>query len=213
MHACGTTLGANNEIGIALARDVLTVDEETGLAGAEALTADFFTGKLLINHDSEEEGSICTGCAGGVETIAELSFEPAAAPPDNIYYLIDINGLTRGHSETDIHRGRANSLKILAEFLQMLPDTAVCKHPSGSLINAIPRHATAVFGASHQNRLPPLKRWFSSGKTKQPPDGTVPIQPFLSPSCRNSNGKRKFPTGMPQTSSRPLPNVRVVSLP
>lgn len=159
MHACGTTLGADNGIGIALALDVLaadiptgpvecvfTVQEETGLTGAEAVAPDFFTGKLLINLDSEEEGSICTGCAGGVETFAAIVWEPLAAPMDDIYYRIDIDGLTGGHSGTDIHLGRANSIKILAAFLHRLPDATVCELSSGNQINAIPRHATAVFG-------------------------------------------------------------------
>ncbi|MDE2443240.1 MAG: beta-Ala-His dipeptidase [Methanocorpusculum sp.] len=161
MHACGTTLGADNGIGIALALDVLaadipagpiecvfTVEEETGLTGAEAVCPDFFTGAMLINLDSEEEGSICTGCAGGVETFAAISWKPLAAPINDVYYRIDIDGLTGGHSGTDIHRGRANAIKILAAFLHRLPDAAVCELSGGNLINAIPRHATAVFGVS-----------------------------------------------------------------
>ena len=106
IHACGTTLGADNGVGIALALDVLTaklptgpiecvftVEEETGLTGAEAIGPDFFTGKMLINLDSEEEGSICTGCAGGVETFAQVSWEPYPAPMDDVYYRIDIDGI------------------------------------------------------------------------------------------------------------------------
>ena len=159
IHACGTTLGADNGVGIALALDVLTaklptgpiecvftVEEETGLTGAEAMGPDFFTGKMLINLDSEEEGSICTGCAGGVETFAQVSWEPYPAPMDDVYYRIDIDGLTGGHSGTDIHRGRANSIKILAAFLRRIPDADICELSGGNLINAIPRHATAVFG-------------------------------------------------------------------
>ena len=161
MHASGTTLGADNGIGIALALDVLTADipagpiecvftveEETGLAGAEALAAGFFTGQMLINLDSEEEGSICTGCAGGIETIAEIPVRTVPAPMNAVYYRLDIDGLTGGHSGTDIHRGRANAIKLLAAFLQLLPESVICELSGGNLINAIPRHATAVFGVS-----------------------------------------------------------------
>lgn len=159
IHTCGTTLGADNGIGIALALDVLaadipagpivcvfTVEEETGLTGAEAIAPDFFTEKMLINLDSEEEGSICTGCTGGVETFAAIVREPRAAPMNNVYYRLDIDGLTGGHSGTDIHRGPANAIKILAAFLHRLTNSAVCELSGGNLINAIPRHATAVFG-------------------------------------------------------------------
>ncbi|MDR0981236.1 MAG: beta-Ala-His dipeptidase [Methanocalculaceae archaeon] len=176
IHACGTTLGADNGIGIALALDVLaaniptgpvecvfTGEEETGLTGAEAVNPDFFTGKMLINLDHEVEESICTGCAGGVETFAVIVREPVAAPMNNVYYRLDIDGLTGGHSGTDIHQGRANAIKILAAFLHRLPDAAVCELSGGNLINAIPRHATAVFGVSPEQAAE-VERMFAQFK-------------------------------------------------
>lgn len=159
IQGCGTTLGADNGIGIALALAVLTtdinagpvecvftVDEETGLTGAKTLSAEFFTGALLINLDSEEEGAICTGCAGGVETVAAIPYAPVPAPADYLYYRLDIDGLTGGHSGIEIHLGRANSVKLLAEFLHRISGAVLCEISGGNLPNAIPRHAAAVFG-------------------------------------------------------------------
>ncbi|MDU9375845.1 Cytosol non-specific dipeptidase [Methanocorpusculaceae archaeon Sp1] len=157
--AKGTTLGADNGIGIAYSLAALTeniragkieclftVDEETGLTGAKAVSAEMFEGSLLINLDSEEEGAICTGCAGGVETVAEISWTPVASPAENIYFRFTIDGLSGGHSGMEIHLGRANSIKILAEFLAKIPGATICRLFGGNLSNAIPRHAEAVFG-------------------------------------------------------------------
>ncbi len=157
--AKGTTLGADNGIGIAYSLAALTeslqagrieclftVDEETGLTGAKAVSPEMFTGSLLINLDSEEEGSICTGCAGGVETIARVSWVQEPSPIENLYFRFVVDGLSGGHSGMEIHLGRANSLKILAEFLAEVPKATICRLSGGNLPNAIPRHAEAVFG-------------------------------------------------------------------
>ncbi|MDV0443175.1 beta-Ala-His dipeptidase [Methanorbis rubei] len=159
IYAKGTTLGADNGIGIAYSLAALTeniragkieclftVDEETGLTGAKAVSAEMFEGSLLINLDSEEEGAICTGCAGGVETVAEISWTPVSSPAENVYFRITIDGLSGGHSGMEIHLGRANSIKILAEFLAKITAITVCRLSGGNLSNAIPRHAEAVFG-------------------------------------------------------------------
>ena len=72
--------------------------------------------------------------------------DPRTAPLNNVYYQLDIDGLTGGHSGTDIHQGQANAIKILAAFLHQLPDAAVCELSGGNLVNAIPRHTTTVLG-------------------------------------------------------------------
>ncbi len=159
LTARGTTLGADNGIGMALALDVLTsdvrcgpleclftVDEETGMTGANSLEPGMVAGRLLINLDSEEEGSICTGCAGGIDTSAEIFYTRCPSPMDDIYYRLEVDGLVGGHSGTDIHLGRANAVKILTAFLRTVPRMVLCEMSGGNLRNAIPRHAFAVFG-------------------------------------------------------------------
>lgn len=159
LSARGTTLGADNGIGMALALDVLTsdvrcgpleclftVDEETGMTGADSLEPEMLSGSLLINLDSEEEGSICIGCAGGIDTSVEIPYTPCPAPIDALYFRLEVDGLLGGHSGTDIHLGRANAVKILTAFLQSVPQMTLCEISGGNLRNAIPRHAFAVFG-------------------------------------------------------------------
>lgn len=163
LHADGTTLGADNGIGMAAQLAVLvsddiehgaveclfTVDEETGLTGANALKEGFMTGEILLNLDSEDEGELFIGCAGGKDTQGTFTYIPEEAP-DNLQYLrISVAGLSGGHSGGDIHRGLGNANKILARFLYLLKE----KHPfvlsridGGNLRNAIAREACAVIG-------------------------------------------------------------------
>lgn len=103
---------------------------------------------MLINLDSEEEGAICTGCAGGVETVAAIPYTPVPIPADYVHYRLDIDGLTAGHSGIEIHLGRANSVKLLAEFLHRISGAVLCEISGGNLPNVTPRHAAAIFGVS-----------------------------------------------------------------
>jgi len=162
VRAEGTTLGADDGIGMAAALAMLasptvehpalealfTVDEETGLTGAFGLGEGMLTGKCLINLDSEDEGELFIGCAGGVDTVA--AFRPLATPaPDGFeYFRIDVKGLTGGHSGDDIDKGRANSNKLVARLLyELLPYGPVLnRFDGGNLRNAIPREAFAIFG-------------------------------------------------------------------
>ena len=119
VKARGTTLGADNGIGMAmmlalLAADDLphppleclfTVDEETGLTGASALEADFLSGRTLINLDSEDDGEIFVGCAGGIDTVARIAYRPEPAPQGYFPFKITVNGLRGGHSGDDIDKG------------------------------------------------------------------------------------------------------------
>ena len=161
--ADGTTLGADNGIGIAAALALLTeetlqtgpvealftVDEETGLGGAKALKDGFISGKYLINLDSEEEGEIFIGCAGGADTVATFVHNPMMAPPNYHFMKISVSGLKGGHSGGDIHLGRGNAIKILSRFLCPAIDKhkiVLVSFEGGSLRNAIPREASAVIG-------------------------------------------------------------------
>ena len=163
VKATGTTLGADCGIGMAAELAVLaatdlahgpleclfTVDEETGLTGAFGLGSDMLTGKYLINLDSEDEGEIFIGCAGGVDTVATLHFRQENAPRTYDFFRIDIGGLSGGHSGDDIDKGRANSNKLLTRFLWRATrelELRLVYFDGGNLRNAIPREAFAVFG-------------------------------------------------------------------
>ncbi len=161
MRAKGTTLGADDGIGIALAMAVLTDttikhgpieclftrDEETGLTGAFAIQPGFMTGKYLINLDSEDEGEIFIGCAGGVNTEIEFEYYAESIPEGYTAVKVVIDKLTGGHSGDDINKNRANANKLLARFLYQVNnkyDIFLCSIDGGNLHNAIPRHAEAV---------------------------------------------------------------------
>lgn len=161
VKAKGTTLGADNGMGIALQMAVLdsegiahpaieclfTVDEETGLYGASNLDSSVLTGKTLLNLDSEEEGEFCIGCAGGMDTLAELRFEKESLPADYFPFKVKVSGLQGGHSGEDINKGRANAIKVLSEYLHTLKektDLHVASIAGGNLRNAIPREAEAL---------------------------------------------------------------------
>lgn len=159
----GTTLGADNGIGMAgalaaLVDDTLThgplealftVDEETGLTGANNLGDGMITGSILLNLDSEDDAEIFVGCAGGVDTTCTFKYNNAEAPATHHYFKFDISEGQGGHSGCDIHLGRANANKLLARFLWNLSkrvDIALAEIGGGNLRNAIPRDAHAVFG-------------------------------------------------------------------
>ena len=169
LKAKGTTLGADNGIGMAaelalLASDDLehgpieclfTVDEETGLTGAKELKEGFMTGKILLNLDSEDEGELFIGCAGGKDTAATFDYEPIAAPASLQYFRIGVTGLKGGHSGSEIHVGRGNANKILVRFLYQLDkslDYMLCSIDGGNLRNAIAREANAVIGLHEEDR-------------------------------------------------------------
>lgn len=161
LKAEGTTLGADNGIGVASELAILaatdiqhgpleclfTVDEETGLTGAFALQPGFMSGDVLINLDSEDEGELFIGCAGGANTMAEFTYEPVPAPQDYFFFSVAVKGLTGGHSGDDISKGRANANKLLNRFLSQLAAKYpfyLCQIDGGNLHNAIPREAHAL---------------------------------------------------------------------
>jgi dipeptidase D len=160
IRAEGTTLGSDNGIGLAAGMAVsqdpdamhgplellFTVDEETGLTGADNLQPGFITGKYLLNLDSEEDGIFYIGCAGGIDTAGyfDIQTEPAAKNTDP--YELLISGLKGGHSGSDINLGKANAVKVLARALDALKsvDYSVAHVSGGLLRNAIPRESEAV---------------------------------------------------------------------
>ena len=163
VKAKGTTLGADCGIGMAAALAVLldnslehpaiealfTVDEETGLTGAFGLGEGMLTGKYLVNLDSEDEGELFIGCAGGVDTVATMTYESEELPEDYVFVRLEIGDLLGGHSGDDIDKGRANSNKLLGRFLYNAIDkfqVALAEFDGGNLRNAIPREAFAIVG-------------------------------------------------------------------
>ncbi len=167
MKARGTTLGADDGIGVAAMLAALsdkdiehgpiealfTVDEETGLTGAKELQSGFLTGNILINLDSEDEGELFVGCAGGIDTVATLTYEPAEIPPNTIAYNLNISNMTGGHSGDDINKRRGNAIKILNHLLldaSSLFGISVSRFEGGNLRNAIPREASATV-VIHEN--------------------------------------------------------------
>ncbi len=162
VKANGTTLGGDDGIGIAASLAILaagdiehgpieclfTVDEETGLSGAFALSTDLLKGKILLNLDSEDEGEIFIGCAGGKDSVVELPYTTIPTPVDNIAFIVKISGLTGGHSGDDINKGLGNANKLLNRFLWEATnnyDIHLAEINGGNLRNAIPREAFAVF--------------------------------------------------------------------
>ena len=161
MKARGTTLGADDGIGVAAMLAILadtdivhgplealfTVDEETGLTGARELQAGFLTGKILINLDSEDEGELFIGCAGGIDTVATLKYKSVETHPDTTAYRVSVSGMTGGHSGDDINKRRGNAIKILNNLLldaSGLFGISICRFEGGNLRNAIPREASAI---------------------------------------------------------------------
>jgi dipeptidase D len=159
--AKGTSLGADNGIGIAAALAVLestelihgpleclfTIDEETGLTGAFQITPDFLEGRCMLNLDSEEEGSVYVGCAGGSETTLTLPVSTTNVPEDAVPLKITLTGLRGGHSGVDIHEQRGNAIKLLGRTLHAMAiknKFFVSDISGGSKRNAIPREACAV---------------------------------------------------------------------
>ena len=171
MHAKGTTLGADDGIGMAMALAALTspdvkhpalealftVDEETGLTGADRLQDGILRGRRLINLDNEDDGKICIGCAGGIDSLGRMHYTPVETSEirdqksevsgQQLALTIRVDGLPGGHSGEDINKGRANANKVLAYFLAEIFDSTdmyLATIHGGNLRNAIAREAEAV---------------------------------------------------------------------
>ena len=161
VRANGTTLGSDNGIGVAAAMAVLasdslvhgpvealfTVDEETGMTGAFGLKPGLLDGDILINMDSEDEGELYVGCAGGIDISATKTYQEENVPGGQAAYLLTLKGLKGGHSGMDIALGRANANKLLFRFLMQAESDLhirISEAGGGDLRNAIPRESHAI---------------------------------------------------------------------
>lgn len=156
----GTTLGADDGIGVAAALAILddksiehgpleclfTVDEETGLTGAGNLHTDWLKSQILLNFDDEDEGEYCIGCAGGIDTVADIDYTTRPVPMGEVAYRIRVHGLQGGHSGDDINKGRGNANKLLTRILWNATEKCnigLACIDGGNLRNAIAREAWA----------------------------------------------------------------------
>jgi dipeptidase D len=176
VRAEGTTLGSDDGIGMAAQMAVLaatnlshgpieclfTVDEETGLSGAFALQPGFMSGNILLNLDSEDEGELFIGCAGGIDTVGTLSFIPETVPEGSFALKLEVKGLQGGHSGDDINKNRGNANKILNRFLlaaSKLFNMRLAAFSGGNLRNAIAREASAVVVVPHSQKEDMVVEW------------------------------------------------------
>lgn len=172
VRANGTTLGADNGIGVAASLAALiddtyehgpiealfTVDEETGMTGANNIGDGMLDGDILLNLDSEDDAEIFIGCAGGIDTTATFTYNRSFAPKDFMYFKISVEKGLGGHSGGDIHLGRANANKVLARFLFNIMkkhEITISEFDGGNLRNAIPRAAHAIVGihSAHKEEI------------------------------------------------------------
>ena len=168
VKAKGTTLGADNGIGVATIMSVLsstslahpaiealfTIDEETGMTGALSLQGGLLDGKILLNLDTEDDNELTIGCAGGIDVTATGSYTLEAAPPNVSIYSVSVKGLTGGHSGMDIYLGRGNANKIMNRILIGAFDKfgiQISSIDGGSLRNAIPRESLATLIVSEKD--------------------------------------------------------------
>ena len=168
IKADGTTLGADNGLGVAAIMAVLeskdishpkiealfTIDEETGMTGALNLSNSILTGNILLNLDTEEDDEICIGCAGGVDITMHREYKLVDPSEDEIFVRVLLNGLTGGHSGAEIHKGLGNSNKILFEIIASINtifQIKIVDINGGGLRNAIPRESslTLCFSKEH----------------------------------------------------------------
>lgn len=202
IKAEGTTLGADDGIGIATALAILedkdlkhppiealfTVDEETGLTGAFALEKGFLKGRTMINLDSEDFGVIYVGCAGGGDSIIRLPVKKEDVPRDMKVFEISVTGLKGGHSGCDIHEQRGNAIKIMARILWKLKKEMkirIVDITGGDKHNAIPREAKAIISVSDEDRL----RRIAENEAKDILDEIKPVDPDMKMHIGRGEGK------------------------
>ncbi len=166
VKANGTTLGADNGIGVAAIMSLLaandiphpaiealfTIDEETGMTGALGLQGGLLHAGILLNLDTEDDRELTIGCAGGIDITASGKYEEESSKPGVSAYLISVKGLTGGHSGMDIHKGRGNSNKLMNRVLATLAENTGARIHAidgGGLRNAIPRESVSIVSVEH----------------------------------------------------------------
>lgn len=172
VKAKGTTLGADNGLGVATIMAILesndiphpaiealfTIDEETGMTGAQGLKGGLLEGDILLNLDTEEDNELGVGCAGGIDVTASRTYNELVTSSDKIGYIIKVKGLNGGHSGMQIHEGLGNSNKLLSRLLfdaQENFGVQISEIDGGGLRNAIPRESKAIvaIGSSKENEF------------------------------------------------------------
>jgi len=204
VKATGTTLGADNGIGIAAAMAVLasadlqhgpvealfTIDEETGMTGAFGIQAGLIQGDILLNMDSEDEGELYIGCAGGTNANVQFTYQDVAVPSGMAAFKLTVKGLKGGHSGLDIPLGRGNSNKILNRLMWVSQNRFGLRLSSidgGSLRNAIPRESFAVVTIPEAQKEPFLdyakefKDMVRNELSAVEPDLTILVDPVAKP--------------------------------
>jgi dipeptidase D len=183
VKATGTTLGADDGIGIAASMAILaddsiehgplealfTMDEETGLTGAFGLSDNLLQSKILLNLDSEDEGELFIGCAGGRDTLAELYFKKQIINQGWNSFKLTVGGLNGGHSGDDINKGLGNANKLIARILNHLQNKysiQLCHIDCGNLRNAIAREGEAIFTCSLEDLSQDIKEYESLFKAE-----------------------------------------------
>jgi dipeptidase D len=178
VSAQGTTLGADDGMGIASQLAILTdknlkagkieclftVDEESGMTGAINLEPGFFSGNILLNLDSEDEGILYIGCAGGMDTVGTMTYTTVPSQSGDTALLISLTGLRGGHSGDEIHKGFGNSVKIMNRLLRNLSNNfriSLSVFDGGNLRNAIPRESFATI-VVESSAVEMIKKWIEN---------------------------------------------------
>ncbi len=202
IFAEGTTLGADNGIAVAMAlcildddslphpplEVVLTVDEETGMYGAEGLDCSALSGRLLINIDSEEEGVITAGCAGGAR--AEIRLPVEYEPCGGDAYKITVSGLIGGHSGVEIDKGRQNSSIMMGRFLKRLPECRVVTIAGGLKDNAIPVLTQCVVVADNDPQTQ-VENFLKENRVKTDSGLSVSVEKTRADRCMTADSSRR----------------------
>ena len=202
----GTTLGADDGIGVAAAMAILadnsiehgpleclfTVDEETGLTGAANLRTDWLKSSILLNFDDEDEGEYCIGCAGGIDTTVAIDYTTRPVPAGESSYRIKVSGLQGGHSGDDINRGRGCAIKILTRILWNATENhkiGLARIDGGNLRNAIAREAWADivvahdFEAAFRSMVDDFAKHICFEFRSTEPNMQVTLEPIEEPAC------------------------------
>ena len=202
----GTTLGADDGIGVAAAMAILadnsiehgpleclfTVDEENGLTGAANLRTDWLKSSILLNFDDEDEGEYCIGCAGGIDTTVAIDYTTRLVPAGESSYRIKVSGLQGGHSGDDINRGRGCAIKILTRILWNATENhkiGLARIDGGNLRNAIAREAWADivvahdFEAAFRSMVDDFAKHICFEFRSTEPNMQVTLEPIEEPAC------------------------------
>lgn len=222
VYACDTTLGADDGLGVAAAMAVLesktimhgpiealiTTDEETGMTGAFGLKKGELKGKYLLNLDSETEGELYVGCAGGIDATISIPYATEKAPKDYCAIKITVGGLKGGHSGMEINSGRANANKILFRHLAWLTkfDIRILRMEGGNMRNAIPRDAECLIAVPKADKtriLNEIKKVSNYVKKE-----LSSVEPDFSVKCEDG---RMNPTVMTAADTKKLINTVMIA--